>query len=146
MKDLYECEECELSWEEFGRSIKVAPPDLPCPKCEKSCSTVICTPYLHFKGGGWDTTKREFERYRTKGMDKDTADEFLENAITDTKENLKKAGSAYSRFEPNFEKMVESGRVKPVSDKKAAEKLKKSREITQEAYDKMGVKPGWREE
>lgn len=146
MRDLYECENCEVSWEVYDRSIKKPTPRKRCPKCNKLCSTVIGTPFIIWKGGGWDSTKREFKRFKEKGMDKDTADNFLGQEIKFSKERMKKAGSGYTRFEPNIENQIKNGRAVRVSDKKAAKKLDTSRKITEIHYAKMGKKAGWRNE
>ena len=145
MIDVYECQECEISWEVYGRSISKLPTRKACPTCGKLKYTVICTPYIQFKGAGWETNEHKFDKQMKNGMDKDTANEFLETEIEYSKERMAKGGSSYTRFEPNLEKMEKAGTVKKVSDKEAAKKIESSRKMTDEHYNKMGVKPGWRE-
>ncbi len=138
--DLYQCESCKISWEFDRKTIKNKPTKKKCPSCGKLREKVISTPHIIWKGGGWDSTKREYERYRKKGMDKDTADEFLKTEIEFSKERMDRGGEVYTHFVPNIKNQEKAGRAKKVSEKKAAEKLELARKITREQKAKMGQK------
>jgi hypothetical protein len=116
-----------------------------CPGCGKMGNRVWSPPGLIFKGFGWDTNSYRDKKYIEKGMDKDTANEFLDKACDYSKDRMKTGGDVYSRWVPDCEKMVKEGKAKRVSKKKTVKKIEESKKLTETHYKKMGVKPGWKE-
>ena len=142
---VYECEDCEISWEIYA-SIKKCPKRKRCPSCNKLRDKLITGGSgVIFKGFGWDRNSIRDEKYAKKGMSKDEANEFLGDSIKYSKERIKTGGQNYSRWEPNLDKMVETGEAKRVSDTRAAEKKEVAKKITEDAYGKLGLKPGWKD-
>ena len=142
---VYECDDCEVSWE-IQASIKKCPTRKRCPSCGKLREKVItggCG--VIFKGFGWETNTSRDIKHAKKGMSKDEANEFLHDSIKYSKERIKTGGQNYSRWEPNLDKMVSSGEAKRVSDERAVEKKEVAKRLTEDAYGKLGLEPGWKD-
>ena len=142
---VYECDDCEISWE-IQASIKKCPKRKKCPSCGKLRNKTItggCG--VIFKGYGWDTNTTRDTKYAKKGMSKDEADEFLNDSIKYSKERIKTGGQNYSRWTPNIDRMVDSGQATKVSDTRAAEKKEISKKLTEHAYNKLNLRPGWKD-
>ena len=145
MIDRYECESCEIYWEVERKSIKIRPTRKRCPSCNTLKEKLISTPNLIFKGFGWCTNTHRDDKYAKKGMSKDEANEFLHMSIKDSKERMKYGGNVYKQYTPNMEKFVAEGKAKPVSQKRAAEKRDIAKKLTEDAYAKAKLEPGFRE-
>ena len=114
---IYECEDCEVSWE-IVASIKKCPNRKKCPSCGKlRQKTITGGSGTIFKGFGWFTNTHRDDKYTKKGMCKDEANEFLHSAIKGSKERIKTGGQHYSRVTPKLKEMAEQGLIKRVSDK-----------------------------
>lgn len=137
----FDCEPCDIWWDVEGNMSKT-PQKRKCPKCNKYRPRVF-TPLagIHFKGAGWETNSHEAKRFREKGMDHSTADEWLTNEIDYSKERMKKSGDHYKKMVISSENLAKNCNVKatPVSDEKAQLKARetcKQRLVTEKLLKK----------
>lgn len=144
---IYQCmnEECEEVVEIFC-PVSKRKKRVRCPECEEWCEQIVCKPGeeppgLIFKGHGWYTNKSRDRKYAEKGMDKQTADRWLNDEIKNSQERLNSGNQHYKRYTPDYESLHKAGMVKRVSDKRAIEKKEMSKKLTEEAYKKAGLDP-----
>ena len=74
-------------------------------------------------------------------MDKSTADEFLTNECSFSKERASESAKVYKRVVPDFEKMVKEGTARKCSDKEITQRQEKARKITADWYNRAGMDP-----
>ena len=135
------CETCKNAWSAKAPISKPAQ-RRKCSECGKMCKrTWENPPGLKFIGEGWYVTDARKERFQKEGYDKENAKEFYEENIKSSKRRMKSGGEHYTPMKPNLPWMEEKGLVKKVSNKKGKQKMKRARKLTQEAYDKGGLKP-----
>ena len=129
------CDACEHDWEVLQ---KEPPKRKKCPECGKMGRRIFGTPNVIFKGDGWDTTLARKEKFRKKGFDKDTAEEFYKESIKASQENVKSGGAHYKKWVPNIKNMESQGIAKKVDVKKAKEKWKAGRKMRLKHLNKTG--------
>ena len=134
-----ECEKCEIYWE-VERSMDNPPKKGKCPKCGKMGNRCFTAPALHFVGPDFYVNQAKAERYAKHGMDKDTANQFLNNSLKASRENMQKGYEHYTPMYLDTEHAVKSGMFKHVDDKTKNAKIdqaKKNEEhFVKKAYKK----------
>ena len=98
-------------------------------------------PSIHFKGMDFYTNRAKVEKFRRDGMDKDTANEFLNNECEFSKERTTESAKVYKRVVPDLEKMVKEGTARKCSEKETAQRKEKARQITTDWYNRAGLDP-----
>ena len=136
----FECKECEVFWEKKA-SMKKAPQRSRCDTCKKMRPRVYGAPAVHFKGMDFETNRSRAERFAKEGMDKDTANEFLNNEVQFSKDRRQDSAKVYKRVVPDFEKMVKEGTAKKYSDKEVRQRTETARKLTRYMHDKAGLDP-----
>ena len=136
----FECSECEVYWEKKG-SMSNPPKTSKCSTCKKRRDRVYTAPSIHFKGADSHTNRARSDKFKRDGMDKSTADEFLTNECTFSKERANESAKVYKRVVPDLEKMVKEGTARKCSDKETAQRKKKARQITTDWYNRAGMDP-----
>jgi len=117
-----QCHHCEIEWT-VQKSMNKAPSKGKCPECGKMGYRVYGNAGLQFKGDDWDTNSYKNKRFREEGWDKDTANEFLETEIENSKERMKTGGQHYKKMVISEEDALKNGiAVKRVTDEKAKHK------------------------
>jgi predicted nucleic acid-binding Zn ribbon protein len=137
---MFECDKCEVYWEKQG-SMSKPPKTSKCSICNKRRNRVFTAPSIHFKGMDFYTNRARDEKFKRDGMDKDTANDFLNNACKYSKKRAKESGEVYKRVVPDFEKMVKEGTARKCSDKEIAARKEKARQITADWYNRAGRNP-----
>jgi pyrroline-5-carboxylate reductase len=111
-----------------------------CPQCGKMGNRCWTAPALHFVGMDFYVNQARAEKFQKHGMDKDTANQFLNNSIKASKENMKQGGQHYKHMVMSEETAVKSGMFKKVDDEKKkarVETAKKNYEqFSKKAYKK----------
>ena len=134
-----ECEDCQIYWE-VERSMDNPPKKGKCPQCGKMGNRCWTTPALHFIGTGFETNRAKWEKYSKYGMDKDTANDFLNKSIQASKENMQKGHEHYTPMYLDTDYAVKNGIAKKVDRDKAinkADQAKKNEEdFVKKAYKK----------
>jgi len=134
-----ECEDCQIYWE-VERSMDNPPKKGKCPQCGKMGNRCWTTPALHFIGPGFETNRAKWEKYSKYGMDKDTANDFLNKSIQASKENMQKGHEHYTPMYLDTDYAVKNGIAKKVDRDKAinkADQAKKNQEdFVKKAYKK----------
>ena len=116
------CEHCENDWT-VDRPMDKAPSKGKCPECGKMGIRVFGNAGTHFLGDGWDSNSYSNKRYNEKGMDKDTANEFLTSEIDNSKERMKSGGDHYKKMVIGESDAVKQGLIRgSISDEKAKRK------------------------
>jgi len=119
---LIECKHCEISWD-VEASADNPPKKKKCKKCGKMGNRVYTSPYITFVGEDWETKEHERDRFRRDGMDKDTANEFLENSIKTSKERMETGGQHYKKMVTSEEELRKMGyKVQKTTPEKAQKK------------------------
>ena len=135
----FQCDDCEVYWEKEG-SMSKPPKTSKCSLCNKRRARLFTTPSVHFKGDFYTNIARS-EKFKRDGMDKDTANEFLNTECKFSKDRTAESAKAYKRVVPDFEKMVEDGVARKCSDKKIAQRKENARKITVDWYNRAGRDP-----
>ena len=136
----FECAECEVYWEKNG-SMDSPPKTSKCSVCNKRRDRVYTAPSILFKGMDFYTNRAKVEKFRRDGMDKDTANEFLNNECEFSKERTTESAKVYKRVVPDLEKMVKEGTARKCSEKETAQRKEKARQITTDWYNRAGLDP-----
>ena len=121
----FDCDPCSVSWEVEGKMAN-PPKKRRCPQCDKMRDRVFKPTNVIFKGAGWDTNISRQVKYNKEGMDKDTANEFLNNAIASSKKNQQTGGQHYKNLKYNANKALKEGKVRKVDNKQKADTQQKS--------------------
>jgi len=109
-----------------------APSKGKCPECGKMGKRVYGNAGLIFKGYGWESNSHRDKRYGEKGLDKDTANEFLETEIDNCKDRMKSGGQHYKKMVISEEDARKHGiPVTRISDEKAKQKADASFKMRQ---------------
>jgi len=136
----FQCDECEVYWEKEG-SMSKPPKTSKCSLCNKQRPRVFTVPSIHFKGMDFYTNQAKIERFQKDGMDKETADKFLNTECKFSKDRRVESAKVYKRVVPDFEKMVKEGTARKCSDKEITIRKKKARQITTDWYNRAGMNP-----
>jgi putative FmdB family regulatory protein len=136
----FECDKCEVYWEKEAPMSK-PPKTSKCSICDKRRDRVFTAPSIHFKGMDFQTNQSKMERYSKDGMDKETADKFLQTECDYSKERATSSARVYKRVVPDFEKMVKEGTARRCSDKEIAQRKENARKMTADLYAKTGRDP-----
>jgi len=136
----FQCDECEVYWEKKGSMNKPLKTSK-CSLCNKRRDRLYTTPSIHFKGADFYTNRARSDKFKRDGMDKDTANEFLNTECKFSKDRTAESAKTYKRVVPDLEKMVEEGTARKCSDKEIAQRKKKARQITTDWYNRAGMDP-----
>jgi len=132
------CGHCDTDWT-VDRPMEKAPSKGKCPECGKMGNRTYGNAGLVFKGEGWDSNSYSNKRYNEKGMDKDTANEFLNSEIKNSKERMKSGGDHYKRMVISEKDAFDQGLVKGrISDEKAKRKADAAFKFRQNLDRKRG--------
>jgi len=134
-----ECEKCEIYWE-VERSMDNPPKKGKCPQCGKMGNRCFTAPALHFYGMDFYVNQAKAERYAKHGMDKDTANQFLENSIKASKQNMKQGHQHYEKMFLDPAVATKSGLISSVDDKKAKAKREGAKELVKEASKRIKIR------
>jgi len=116
------CEHCENNWT-VDRPMSKAPKKGKCPECGKMGIRDYSNAGTHFKGEGWDSNSYRIKRRNEKGFDKDTANEFLNTSIENSKSRMASGGQHYKKMVISEEDAKKQGiPVTRVTDEKAKHK------------------------
>lgn len=111
-----------------------------CPQCGNMGNRCWTAPALHFVGMDFYTNQARVEKYNKYGMDKDTANNFLNKSIKGSKENMKQGRQHYKEMCLDTDYAAEKGLLKRVDDKTKIERseiTKKNNEaLVKKAYKK----------
>ena len=134
-----ECEKCEIYWE-VEKPMSNPPKKGKCPKCGKMGNRCFTAPALHFVGPDFYVNQAKAERYAKHGMDKDTANQFLNNSIKASKQNMQQGGQHYKKMYLDEDYAATNGLIKKVDDKKKIAKREVAKKFiedtTKKAYKK----------
>jgi len=148
------CRECKIFWDRECRLGK-APDRTRCPECNKLSSR-----YWQQQGvgvsfkddgcgnsgstaGDFHTVKRRYQKHAEDGYDQNSANNFLRRQIEASRNSQDDETYRYKSANLNYEKFVEEGKARRLTDKEALEKKERAKKLTIEAYDranKMGYK------
>ena len=130
-----ECEKCEIYWE-VERSMDNPPKKGKCPKCGKMGNRCWTAPALHFYGMDFHVNQAKAERYAKHGMDKDTANQFLENSIKGSKQNMEQGHQHYEKMYLDEDYAAKNGMIKKVDDKRKIEKREVAKKFIEDTHKK----------
>lgn len=133
---LFNCPTCDLFFEVEGSMAK-PPKRKKCPECNKWGKREFTVPSIVTI----KTIRTRSETYAKKGMDKDTANNFLNNEIKFSKERMKSGFQHYKKVTPNAENMIKTGVAKRLSPEQAEKKKQTMIEMTKEARKRAPVSP-----
>ena len=131
-----ECEPCEIYWE-VERPMAKPPKKAKCPQCGKMGERCWTAPNFKFVGMDFYTNQARAEKNSRLGMDKDTANEWLDKSIKGSKQNMK---SGYHHYKPMFldeDYAVKNNLVSKIDDKKAKAKREGARTLFKEATKRL---------
>ena len=131
-----ECDSCEIYWE-VERSMDNPPKKGKCPQCGKMGNRCWTAPALHFVGMDFYVNKAKAERYEKYGMDKDTANQFLENSIKGSKQNMENGYQHYTPMLYNPEVAVKKGIAKKLTDREKINKRETAKNLVTEASKRL---------
>jgi predicted nucleic acid-binding Zn ribbon protein len=123
-----ECEKCEIYWE-VERSMDNPPKKGKCPQCGKMGNRCFTAPALHFYGMDFYVNQAKAERYAKHGMDKDTANQFLENSIKASKQNMEQGHQHYKKMCYDPEVAVKKGIARKLTDKESKSKRETAKNL-----------------
>ena len=131
-----ECESCEIYWE-VERSMDNPPKKGKCPQCGKMGNRCWTAPALHFVGMDFYVNQAKAERYAKYGMDKDTANQFLENSIKGSKQNMENGYQHYTPMLYNPEVAVKKGIAKKLTDREKINKREAAKNLVIESSKRL---------
>ena len=133
-----ECEPCEIYWE-VERPMGKPPKKAKCPQCGKMGNRCWTTPGFIFQGMDFETNRAQADRYGRYGMDKDTANQFLNDSIKLSKERMKDGKQSYKDMVLDAEHAIKTGMAKRVDkhDKQKA-KAEVAKTLVTEAEKRLG--------
>jgi uncharacterized protein (UPF0212 family) len=134
-----ECEPCEIYWE-VERPMAKPPKKAKCPQCGKMGERCWTAPNLKFVGMDFQTNIAKAERWGKNGMDKDTANEWLDKSIKGSKQNMRTGGQQYKKMFLDRDYAIEKGMVKQVSDKDKAARVGVAKELRKEASKRIKIR------
>lgn len=134
-----ECEKCGIYWE-VERPMSNPPHKGKCPQCKKMGKRVYTAPALKFCGMDFYVNQARAEKFARDGMDKDTANQFLNDAISESQKRVKEGGQNYKKMylDPDF--ATKNGIAKKVDDKEKIRKREVAQKIRQDLYPKVEPK------
>lgn len=137
---LIECESCDLSWE-VNKPMSKPPKKSKCPECGKMGERVFTSAATHFKGYGWETNISKSEKRVVKGMDKSTADQFLNDSCKNSRDRVNKSKSTdyYQPMKPTEEGLKILG-AKALSPEKRKENIKAKKEGAKKIVSHINTK------
>ncbi len=130
------CRPCDLLFEVEGSMAK-PPKKKKCPECNKWGKREFTVPSIRTL----KSIRTRSEKYAKYGMDKDTANNFLNNEIKYSKERMKTGTQHYRKVTPNAENMIKTGAVKRLSPEQAEQKKRTMIEMTKDARKRAPVNP-----
>jgi len=130
-----ECEPCEIYWE-VERPMAKPPKKAKCPQCGKMGERCWTVPNLKFFGMDFYTNQAKAERYAKNGMDKDTANEFLNVSIETSKQRMQGGTQHYQRMYLDEDYAAKNGMIKKVDDKRKIEKREVAKKFIEDTEKK----------
>ena len=146
----FACKDCDMDWE-VEADVGKAPKESLCPACEELAPRYYGNQTLNisFKDDGagnrytnageFHTVKRRYEKHAKHGLDKDSANRFLNKAIKDTTERIVDTSNKYVPYHFDYEALEKRGKARRLNDTETAKKLETARKLTKDAYDKGGL-------
>lgn len=135
------CEECRLIYEKDA-SISKPPKRKKCPECGKmNPRAYITPPAVHFATNDFDfeTNRAKNEKFIKYGMDPDTANEFYNDSIRNSRKRMQSGGEHYRRWKPNLENMEKLGLAKKVSADEANRKRHEAKNLSRHVHKASGA-------
>ena len=135
-----ECEPCEIYWE-VERPMAKPPKKAKCPQCGKMGERCWTAPNLQFVGMDFYTNQVRAERYAREGMDKDTANEWLEKSIKGSKENMRSGHQHYEKMFITPEAAKKTGLIKhSVNEKISKAKKEQAKNLVEDAAKRIKIR------
>ena len=146
----YLCKECDVSWE-IEAPIGKAPQKNDCPMCKKDAARYYGNHQVGVAFGDdgkgnhdnhamdFQTNRARYKKFAEKGYDKTAGDRFLKRSINEIGERIgsrESWGKTYKPMRINWENLARDGKARKLSDKESAEKIKRCKKLTSEAYDR----------
>ncbi len=135
------CNDCEVIWEQ-DHPLGQAPKETECPECGKmrgrNWSSVTT---FKFKGD-CHTNRARAKKYQEKGLDKDSAHEFYNEAMAASKRAINTGWKHYSKVTPKWDEWAEKGAIKRRTVEEKGKAVERARQLTSEVYDSQGKNPG----
>ena len=107
-----------------------------CPQCGKMGNRCFTAPALHFYGMDFYVNQAKAERYARNGMDKDTANQFLNNSLKTSKENMKKGYEHYTPMYLDEDYAASKGMINKVDDKRKIAKQEVAKKFIEDTNKK----------
>ena len=130
-----ECEPCQIYWE-VERSMDKPPKKAKCPQCGKMGERCWTAPNLQFVGPDFHTNKAKAARYERFGMDKDTANQFLNTSIETSKQRMQEGHQHYQKMYLDEDYAAKKGIIKKVDDKRKNEKREVAKKFIEDTHKK----------
>ena len=138
----FSCSECKVAWSVKAPMSKT-PQRRRCPECGVYRPRLWTgkVPGLVFKGGGWFTNIARDEKLWKEGMDKDTAHEWYNSNIENTKDRISTGGQHYKTVRANHKWLEKHGQAKKLTDRQAKKRIKNAEKSARRAFDKAKLDP-----
>jgi len=133
-----ECEPCEIYWE-VERPMAKPPKKAKCPQCGKMGERCWTAPNIQFVGMDFYTNQAKAERYAKNGMDKDTANQFLNTSIETSKQRMQEGHQHYEKMYLDEDYGVKHGIINKVDDKRKVAKQEVAKKFIEDT-DKKAYK------
>jgi len=133
-----ECEPCEIYWE-VERPMAKPPKKAKCPQCGKMGERCWTAPNIQFVGMDFYTNQAKAERYAKNGMDKDTANQFLNTSIETSKQRMQEGHQHYEKMYLDEDYGVKNGIINKVDDKRKVAKQEVAKKFIEDT-DKKAYK------
>tara|TARA_R100001086_G_scaffold248301_1_gene184907 strand:+ start:757 stop:1209 length:453 start_codon:yes stop_codon:yes gene_type:complete len=128
------CNECEVIWEE-DHPLGKAPKKTNCPECGELRERNWASVSTFRMKGECHTNRVRLRKSYNEGMDKDTAEEFYDQAIKNSNTAIKTGWQHYSKVVPNIEAMRKVGGVRRRSDHEYKDAVERAKKMTQAVYN-----------
>jgi len=132
------CRPCLIYWDRECKMGK-APDRTRCPKCNKLSERYFDNANVGVSFGDdkdFQTVRSRYAKHAEKGYDKTAGDRFLRRQIAETKEATDDETYRYKPMSFDYERMAKDGVVTKLSDKESADKVKRAKKLTEQAYDR----------
>ena len=106
----WDCEDCEISWEDMYDSYDAAPRKRKCPKCKKPRERLMSSFGAQFKGKGFycnDYGKNSAAHANAKSA----CETFIKEAQVSSKERMETGFQNYKVYTPDLESLEQQGQV-----------------------------------
>lgn len=135
------CSDCEVIWEE-DHPIGKAPKQTKCPKCDELRDRNWSSVTTFKMKGDCHTNRVRMRKYHEKGLDKDSAHEFYNEAMDASKRTIATGWKHYKRMVPNVKKGIEDGIVRRRTEEEAHKVKQNAKKLTEAVYNDRGINIG----